>query len=229
MIVSNDFITREVSATGGKSLCSFGLYLFRYRNYSWKCLNIGEGTCVYGGLEEALKDATKLLGTKSESSATNPIGIWAFIYTCMLEQPLNSPQSSFLVSNSTVVRHQGLPHIGNMWWKVTCFETGEETVNAVWQCLIIHPLQTNPWPPRSRHLVDSCHVPNALPSSTKTETAELRLSFLPIFLLCLSNRPANFPVHLFFLICCTLEKDHLALVQNPFSDILLAKVRCSEK
>ena len=47
----------------------------------------GDGTCVYGGLEEALKDATKLLGTKSGSSATNPIGIWAFIYTYVLEQP----------------------------------------------------------------------------------------------------------------------------------------------
>ena len=65
---------------------------------------------VYGGLEEALKDATKLFGTKSESSATNPIGTWAFLYTYMLEQP----QHSLLVNNSTVVRHQGLLHIGNV-------------------------------------------------------------------------------------------------------------------
>ena len=91
----------------------------------------------------------------------------------------------------------------------------EETVHVVWHCLIRHPLQTNPWPTRSRCLVDSCHVLNALPSSTKTATAELRLNFPPIFLLCLSNHPPNFPVRLFLLFCCTLQKDPLLLVQNP--------------
>ena len=184
---------------------------FRYRNYSWKFPNVGDGTCVYGGLEEALKDATKLLSTKSESSATNPIGTWAFVYTCMLEQP----HRSLLVNNSTVIWHQGLLHIGNVWWKIMCFEKSEETVHVVWQCLIRHPLQTNPWPTRSRRLADSCHVLNALPSSTKTATAKLRLNLPPIFLLCISNHPPNFPVHLFLLFCCTLEKDPLLLVQNP--------------
>ena len=94
------FHNMEASATCRKSLGSFGLSFLSIGI----TVDVGDGTCVYGGLEEALKDATKLLGTKSESSATNPIGTWAFVYTYMLEQP----QHSLLVNNSTVVRHQGL-------------------------------------------------------------------------------------------------------------------------
>ena len=99
-----------MSAIGRKSLGSFGLSFLGIGITVESFQNVGDGTCVYGGLEEALKDATKVLGTKSESSATNPIGTWAFVYTCMLEQP----QHSLLVNNSTVVRHEGLLHIGNV-------------------------------------------------------------------------------------------------------------------
>ena len=89
MIFSNVFITRQVSSIGRKSLGSLGLS-FLGTGVTVEFPNIGDGTCVYGGLEEVLKDATKLLGTKSESSATNPIGTWAFVYTYMLEQPQHS-------------------------------------------------------------------------------------------------------------------------------------------
>ena len=212
MIFSNVFITREVSAIGRKSLGSFGLSFSGIGN-TVESLNITDLRMeVYGGLEEALKDATKLFGTKSESSATNPIGTWAFIYTCMLEQH----HHSVLVNDSTVSRHQGRSHIGNVWWTIMCFETSEETVHVVWQCLISHPLQTNPWPwpMRSRRLVDICHVLMPCQAARRQPPLNFDSIFFLYFSFAFIIVP-NFPVHLFLLICCTLKKDPLLLVQKP--------------
>ena len=89
-------------------------------------------------LQQGFEPATFQSWVRRSNHWAIPAPIGTFVYTYMLEQP----QHSLLVNNSTVVRHQGLLHIGNVWWKIMCFETSEETVHVVWQCLISHLLQT---------------------------------------------------------------------------------------
>ena len=124
----NVFITREVSAIGRKSLGSFGLSF----------LGIGitaESFQMSGMVYVSMGVWKRRWKTPQSCSAQNlrvlpqiPSGP-GHLFTPVC---LNSP-NTLLVNNSTVVRHQGLLHIGNVWWKIVYFETSEETVHVVWQ------------------------------------------------------------------------------------------------